>query len=192
MKKKLKLRNKFFPVNEPLISDKDIRSVVKILKAGWVSSDGPEVKKFENQLAKKIGKKYGICVSNGTTALEIAIKSLKLKKGSQIIIPNFTIISSALAVIKNNCIPILIDCDKTSWNMKLSEIKKKINNKTKCIIATHIYGYPLEIEKIKSICKKKKIILIEDAAEMLGHSYKNKQCGYYGDLSTFSFYANNI
>ena len=60
-------------------------------------------------------------------------------------------------MIKNNCIPILIDCDKTSWNMKLSEIKKKINNKTKCIIATHIYGYPLEIEKIKSICKKRKL-----------------------------------
>ena len=80
-------------------------------------------------------------------------------------------------MIKNNCIPILIDCDKTSWNMNLNEIKKKINNKTKCIIATHIYGFPLEIEKIKSIFKKKNIFLIEDAAEMLGHSYKNKQCG---------------
>jgi perosamine synthetase len=190
MKKKLKLNNKFFPVNEPLITEKDIKSVVKILKAGWVSSDGPEVKKFEAQLSKKVGKKYGICVSNGTTALEIAIKSLKLKKGSEIIIPNFTIISSALAVIKNNCIPVLIDCDRNSWNMNLNEIKKKINKKTKCIIATHIYGYPIEIEKIKSICKKKNIFLIEDAAEMLGHRYKNKQCGFYGDLSIFSFYAN--
>jgi len=190
MKAKLKLKNKFIPVNKPIITRQDIYSVKKALEKGWVSSDGPEVKKFEEKFSKKINKKYGICVSNGTTALEIAVKSLNLKKNSEIIIPNFTIISSALAVIKNNCIPVFVDCDRKTWNMSFDQILKKINKNTKCIIATHIYGYPCEIDKIKSICKKKKIILIEDAAEMLGHKYKKEQCGSYGDISTFSFYAN--
>ena len=191
MKKKLGLNKKtFFPVSMSNVTRKDIISVNKALKAGWISSEGPEVKKFEKNFSKYIGHKYAVAVSSGTAALEIAIKSLNLKKGDEIIIPNFTIISNALAAIKQDLKIKLIDCGKFDWNMDISQIKKNISKKTKAIIATHIYNFPLRIDLLKKICKKKKIFIIEDAAEVLGQKLNKKLCGSYGDISTFSFYAN--
>ena len=191
MKKKLGLNKKiFFPVSMPNVTRKDIISVNKALKAGWISSEGPEVKKFEKNFSKYIGHKYAVAVSSGTAALEIAIKSLNLKKGDEIIIPNFTIISNALAAIKQDLKIKLIDCGKFDWNMDISQIEKNISKKTKAIIATHIYNFPLRIDLLKKICKKKKIFIIEDASEVLGQKLNKKLCGSYGDISTFSFYAN--
>jgi len=191
MKKKLGLNKKtFFPVSTPNVTRKDVISVNKALKAGWISSEGPEVKKFEKNFSKYIGHKYAVAVSSGTAALEIAIKSLNLKKGDEIIIPNFTIISNALAAIRQDLKIKLIDCGKFDWNMDISQIKKNISKKTKAIIATHIYNFPLRIDLLKKICKKKKIFIIEDAAEVLGQKLNKKLCGSYGDISTFSFYAN--
>ena len=191
MKKKLGLNKKtFFPVSVPNVTQKDIISVNKALKAGWISSEGPEVKKFEKNFSKYIGHKYAVAVSSGSAALEITIKSLNLKKGDEIIIPNFTIISNALAAIKQDLKIKLIDCGKFDWNMDISQIKKNISKKTKAIIATHIYNFPLRIDLLKKICQKKKIFIIEDAAEALGQKLNKKLCGSYGDISTFSFYAN--
>tara|TARA_Y100001970_G_scaffold133625_1_gene164640 strand:- start:2105 stop:3226 length:1122 start_codon:yes stop_codon:yes gene_type:complete len=178
------------PVNKFKLTTEDKKLAIKALNKNWISSAGPEVKLFENKFKKLIGKKYCSSVSSGTAALEIALKIINLKKGDEVIIPNFTIISSAIAVIKQGAKPIPIDCDLYNWNMKIDLIEKNINKKTKAIIATHIYGYPIEIDKIKKICKKKNIILIEDAAEVLGHKYKGKHCGYFGDISIFSLYAN--
>ncbi|MDA9629416.1 DegT/DnrJ/EryC1/StrS aminotransferase family protein [Candidatus Pelagibacter sp.] len=178
------------PVSKPYILKQDINSVSKVMRAGWITSEGPEIKLFEKKISNFIKKKYASTVSNGTAALEIAVKSLNLNKGDEIIIPNFTIVSNLIAVVKNNLKPVVVDCDPITWNMNISQIESAINSKTKAIIATHIYGYPLEIDKIKKMCKKNKIFLIEDAAEMLGHKYKNEKCGYYGDISIFSFYAN--
>ena len=190
MKAKLKLNRKFIPVSIPYISKKDISSVNSVLKRGWISSDGPELKLFEKKFSKKINRKYSVAVSSGTAALEIAIKSLNLKKNDEVIIPNFTIISNALAVVKQNAKPILIDCDIKTWNIKLEDLEKKITKKTKAIILTHIYSFSNDMEKIIKICKKNKIFLIEDAAEVLGLKYKNRPCGSFGDIGTFSFYAN--
>lgn len=181
---------KFIPVSIPHVSNDDIHSINKVIKKGWISSDGPEVKTFENKFSKKINRKYSIAVSNGTAALEIAVKALGIKKNDEVIIPNFTIISNALAVIKQNAKPVLVDCDLETWNMNLDEIEKRINKKTKAIIVTHIYSFSNDMDKILKICKKYKIFLIEDAAEVLGLKYKNKMCGSFGDISTFSFYAN--
>ena len=191
MKIKLNLnKNKFIPVSIPVVSSEDIKSVNSVLKKGWISSDGPEVKIFESKFSKKINRKYSIAVSNGTAALEIAIKALGIKKNDEVIIPNFTIISNALAVIKQNAKPVLIDCDLKTWNINIDEIEKKISKRTKAIIVTHIYSFSNDMDKILKICKKYKIKLIEDAAEVLGLKYKKKMCGSFGDLSTFSFYAN--
>ena len=190
MKRKLKLNKKIIPVSVPHISNQDIKSVNNVLKKGWISSDGPEVKSFEKKFSKKIKQKYSVAVSNGTAALEIAIRSLNLKKNDEVIIPNFTIISNALAVIKQNAKPVLVDCDMKTWNIKLEDLEKNITKKTKAIIVTHIYSYSNDMDKIMKICKKNKIFLIEDAAEVIGLKYKNKYCGSFGDISTFSFYAN--
>ena len=191
MKTKSKLNKlKFIPVNIPHISNQDIKYVNRVLKKGWISSDGPEVKLFEKQFSKTINRRYSAAVSNGTAALEIAIKALNIKKNDEVIIPNFTIISNALAVVKQNAKPVLIDCDLKTWNIKIDDLEKKINKKTKAIIVTHIYSFSNDMDRILKICKKYKIFLIEDAAEVIGLKYKNRLCGSFGDISTFSFYAN--
>ena len=188
MKKKLNLNKKLIPVSIPHISKQDIKSVCRVLEKGWISSNGPDIKYFEKKFSKKIKQKFSVAVSNGTAALEIAIKSLNLKKNDEIIIPNFTIISNALAVIKQNLKPVLIDCDLQNWNIKLEDLENRITKKTKAIIITHIYSYSKD--KILAICKKNNLYIIEDTAEVLGLKYKNKYCGSFGDISTFSFYAN--
>ena len=191
MKIKLRLNKKnFIPVSKPFVSNKDIILVNKVLKKGWISSDGPEVKIFENLFSNKINRKYSIAVSNGTAALEIAIKSLGIKKNDEVIMPNFTIISNAISVVKQNAKPILIDCDIKNWNMKIEDIEKKITKKTKALLITHIYSFSNDMDKILKLCKKYKIYLIEDAAEVIGLKYKKKICGSFGDISTYSFYAN--
>ena len=190
MKKKSNL-NKFIPVNKPRITFKNANDVFKSVKSGWISSEGPEVKKFETGVSKFVKRKFATAVSNGSVALEIAIKSLNLRKGSEVIIPNLTIISSVLPLIRNNLTPIYADCETNDWNMTFAQVKKKVTKNTKCIIATHIYGYPCEIEKIVKFAKKKKIFVIEDAAEMFGHyNFKKKYYGSFGDISILSFYSN--
>ena len=181
---------KFIPVNEPLILSSDISKIKKVLSEGWISAEGPNVKQFENKFANFIGHKYGVTVANGTAALEVAVQSLNLPKNSEVLIPNFTIFSNAIACLKNNLKIKPIDCDKFNWNISINSIIKNISSKTKLIIATHIYNFPIEIDKLKNLCKKNKIILLEDAAEVFGQKYKNKMCGSFGDLTTYSFYAN--
>ena len=181
---------RFIPVNKPKIFSYDKTFVNQALKTNWISSEGPFVRKFEMNFSKYNKRKYGVAVSNGTAALEIAIKSLNLKKNSEVIIPSFSIISTANAVIKNNLKPILVDCDLDTWNMNINKTIKKITRKTRAIIITHIYGLPVDLRKIIEVAKKRKIIIIEDAAEVIGLKYNKKICGSFGDISTFSFYAN--
>ncbi len=190
MKNKLKLVKIKFPVNEPKIFDLEKKNVLKCLNTGWISSQGKFVTEFEKKFANFNKRKFGISVSSGTAALEIALKSLNLKKNDEVIIPTFTIISSIICIIKLGLKPVLVDSNIDNWNMSIEETLKKINRKTKAIIITHIYGFPVNMEKILYVAKKRGIKIIEDAAEMIGQKYKNKMCGSYGDISTFSFYAN--
>ena len=181
---------KFIPVNKPLITKADANRVYTVIKDGWISSEGSNVKKFEKNFSDFIGHKYSVAVSSGTAALEIAIKSLNLKKNDEVIIPNFTIISNALAVIKLGLKIKLIDCDLKNWNMNFQKVVSAITSNTKAIIITHIYNFPFRIDLLKKVCKKRGIFIIEDAAEVLGQKIYKKKCGGFGDISTFSFYAN--
>ena len=190
MKKKLRSKNKFIPVNVPRIFKDEKSNVKDCLDTGWISSEGSYVKKFESKFGKYNKRRYAIAVSSGTAALEIAIKSLNLKKGDEIIIPTFSIISTALCVIKFGLKPVLVDSNLSTWNMDVDEVIKKITTRTKAIIVTHIYGFPVDMSKILKIARKKRIRIVEDAAEMIGQTYYNKKCGSFGDISTFSFYAN--
>jgi len=181
---------KFIPVNRPLLTKSDLINVNKTLKSGWISSSGKEIINFEKKFSKFIGHKFGVTVSSGTAALDIAVKLAELKKGDEIIIPNFTIISNALPAIKEKVKLKVVDCEKHDWNLNLENIKKKITKKTKIIIATHIYNFPCRVDLIRKICDKKKIILIEDCAEAFGQKIYNERCGSFGHISIFSFYAN--
>ena len=181
---------KFIPVNTPLINNGDALSVSKSIKSGWISSEGPSVKEFELKIAKYLNRKFGSAVSSGTAALEIAIRSLGLNKNDEVIMPSFTIISNAMAIVKSSAKPILVDVDLDTWNIKIDDIEKKITKKTKCLMIPHIYGLANDMDKILKIAKKYNLYVIEDAAEVLGLKYKNKQCGSFGDISILSFYAN--
>lgn len=190
MKKKLNLFRNKIPVNTPKIFKQEKKYVLDCMKSGWISSQGKYVDLFEKKFSIYNNRRYGVAVSNGTAALEIALKALNLKKNDEVIIPTFTIISSILCIIKLGLKPVLVDSDLETWNMSVSKTLAKITKKTKVIILTHIYGYPIDMEKLLQVSKKKKIKIIEDAAEMIGQKYKGRKCGSYGDISTFSFYAN--
>ena len=132
MKQKLKLNKvNFFPVSKPTISKQDILAVNKTLKNGWISSNGPEINKFEKEFSKLVSRKYSTTVSNGTAALEVAIKALGITKDDEVLIPNFTIISNALAVLRQQATPVLIDCNLENWNIKIEDIEKKNYKKNK-------------------------------------------------------------
>ena len=190
MKIKLRSKSKFIPVNVPKIFNQEKINVKKCLEEGWISSEGKYVKKFEQTFSKYNKRIYGIAVSSGTAALEISMKSLNLRKGDEIIIPSFSIISTALCVIKLGLKPILVDSDLKTWNMDSVQVIKKITKKTKAIIITHIYGFPVDMKMILNVAKAKNIKIIEDSSEMIGQTYFKRKCGSFGDLSTFSFYAN--
>ena len=181
---------KIIPVNRPLIKGNEIKYVTDTIRSGWISADGMYVKKFEKEFAKVVSRKYAITVSSGTAALDIAIKSINIRKGDEVIVPAFTIISCLHEIVRQGGKPVLVDSDPETWNMKVSEVKKAITKKTKAIVVVHIYGLPVDIGPIIKIAKKNKIIVIEDAAEQLGQYYKNKPIGSFGDISAFSFFAN--
>lgn len=184
------MNNKFIPVNIPKLYNKEKANVINCVRTNWISSEGKFVKEFEKKFSQYNSRKFGVAVSSGTAALEVAIKALNLKKNSEVIIPSFSIIATALCVIKCGLKPILVDCSLSTWNMDPNTVLKKITKKTSAIIITHIYGLPVDLQKIIKISKKKNIKIIEDAAEVIGLKYKNKMCGSFGDVSTFSFYAN--
>ena len=178
------------PVNEPCFFGNERKYLLKCIKDGFISSVGQSVKEFERKFAKRLNRKFAISVSNGTAALQLAFESLNIKKEEEVILPSFTIISCILPIIRCGAIPILIDSDPVTWNMDVKKIEDKITSKTRAIIAPHIYGLPIDMDPLLKIAKKYKLKVIEDAAEVLGLKYKNKECGSFGDVSTFSFYAN--
>lgn len=180
----------FIPVNEPLLDGNEKKYLIECIDTGWISSEGPFVKAFEERMAETVGRKYGIALCNGTAALEVAVSALELQPGDEVIMPTFTIISCAAAIIRRGCIPILVDSDPATWNMDVSQIEAKITNRTKAIMVVHIYGLPVDMEPIINIATQYKLKIIEDAAEMHGQTYKGQPCGSLGEISTLSFYPN--
>ncbi|HRG87432.1 MAG TPA: DegT/DnrJ/EryC1/StrS family aminotransferase [Chitinophagales bacterium] len=178
------------PVNTPLLDGNEQEYVLKALKDGWISSEGPAVKEFEEKFAARVGRKHGIAVANGSVALDLAVVAAGIKEGDEVIMPSFTIISPATAVVRVGAKPILVDSDATTWNMDVTQIESKITAKTKAILVVHIYGLPVDMEPVMALAKKYNLLVIEDAAEMHGQTYNGQPCGSFGDISTFSFYPN--
>ena len=189
------------PVNQPLIYDREVEYVIECLRSGWISSAGRFIEEFESEWAAWCGMKYGIAVSNGTAALQVAVRCLDLKPGEEIIIPTFTIISCALAVIDAGGIPVLVDSEPRTWCMDVSKVEAKITERTRAIMAVHIYGHPVDMDPLQALAEKYNLVIIEDAAEVHGAEYLSvrhsaerawSRCGGLGHISTFSFYANKL
>ena len=180
----------FIPVNEPDLSGNEKKYLVECVETGWISSEGPYVTKFEEQMAARVGRKYGIAMCNGTAVLVAAVRALRLSRGDEVILPAFTIISCITAILESGLKPVLVDCEPRTYNADVSRIAAKITPRTRAIMVVHTYGLPVEMNRILELARKHNLRIIEDAAEMHGQTYHGQPCGSFGDISTFSFYAN--
>jgi perosamine synthetase len=175
-------------VNEPLFISDEKKYLAQCIDTGWVSSLGPFVKEFEEKISSFVGTKYGIAVTSGTAALEIAMGTIGIKPGDEVIMPTFTIISCPNAVLTYGGVPVFVDSEPETWNIDVQKIEEKITKKTKAIMPVHIYGHPCDMDTIGKLAKKYNLKIIEDVAESLGAEYKNKKLGTLGDISCFSFF----
>jgi perosamine synthetase len=180
------------PVNEPLLNDKSLKYVEECIRTGWISSEGAFIKAFEESWANYCGMTYGVAVSNGTTALELAVACLRLAPGDEVIMPTFTIISCALAILRAGAKPVLVDSEPRTWCLDVNAVAGKITPRTRAIMPVHMYGHPVDMDPLLELARKHDLVIIEDAAESHGAKYKGQTVGGIGDLSCFSFYANKI
>ena len=177
-------------VNEPLLNGNEKKYLAECIDSGWISSEGPFVGRLEKGFADYVGRAHGIAVCNGSVALDVALQALELPKGSEVILPSFTIISCAGAIVRAGLIPVVVDSDPLTWNMDVGQVAAKISAKTSAIMVVHIYGLPVDMEPIVSLARDHGLKIIEDGAEQIGQTYRGKMIGSFGDVSTFSFYPN--
>lgn len=180
------------PVSEPLFDGNEKKYLNQCIDEGWISSEGPFVKEFEEKFSSYLGSRYGVAVCNGTVALETALFAAGITKGAEVIMPAFTIISCAAAALRLGAKPVLVDSEPETWNMDVTQIEGKINDRTRAIMPVHIYGHPVDMDPVIELAEKYNLKVIEDAAEVHGALYKGKKAGAIGDVGSFSFYANKI
>ena len=181
-----------YNVAEPDIGDLEREYLIRAYDSGWISSLGEFINHFESEFARFTNCKYAVSVSNGTVALQLALKAMNIKEGDEVILPSFTFVATAASIVHCGAIPVFVDSSPETGTMSPSLFKKAITLKTKAVIPVHIYGHPADMEQINSIAKKNNIVVIEDAAEAHGAMYKGEKVGGLGDMATFSFYGNKL
>ncbi len=189
-----KLREKYakIAIAKPNIGPIEKKYVNEALNSGWVSSAGPMVSQFEKVFSDFIGARYGVAVANGTVALDLALLALGIGPGDEVIVPSFTFAASVNAIIHAGAKPVFVDSSFYDWNVDPQKIEDVINNKTRAIIVVHVYGIPARMGEILKIAKRRKLFVIEDAAEAHGALYGDRKTGSLGDVGCFSFFGNKI
>ena len=187
------------PVYEPRLGNREKELLAECIDTGWVSSEGPFVSEFEGRFSHYIGTQYGVAVCNGTAALEAALYGIGVRKGDEVIMPSFTIISCALAALRLGARPVLVDIDPDTWNMDTTQLESKITQRARAIMPVHIYGLPVDMDPVLECAADHDLKIVEDAAEAHGAEYFSRKkgnrwtkCGNISDVSCFSFYANKI
>lgn len=188
----LEYMNYKIPVSSPLIGDDDKKAVIECLESNWISGVGGFVDQFESAFSRYVDCKFGVATNSGTTSLHLALASLGLKKGDEIIIPTFTMIASINAAEYLGLNSILVDADPNIWTMDTDTIKSQITDKTRAIMAVHIYGHPENMKIINELASKFGLYVIEDAAEAHGAEVEGRKVGSLSNVGSFSFYANKI
>jgi UDP-4-amino-4,6-dideoxy-N-acetyl-beta-L-altrosamine transaminase len=178
---------KFIPYGHQWIDEEDIEEVVKVLRSDWITT-GPKIEEFENALCRYVGCQYAVAVNSGTSALDIAVQTLKLPENSEVITTPFTFVATSNAILYNNLKPVFVDIEKETRNINPDEIRKKITDKTRAIIYVDFAGHPCDIEEIKEIAKEHDLYLIEDASHASGAEYNGKKVGNFADMTVFSFH----
>ena len=181
------------PVFEPVITEDEIAMVVDALRKGEVSGTfGKYIEDFENEFAAYCGCKYGVAVNSGTSALHLAVAALDLEKGDEVLVSASTNIATALAALHNGAVPVPVDSEPETWNLDLDLIEGLITPKTKAIIPVHLYGHPVDMDRLMEIANRHKLIVIEDCAESHGATVRGRMTGSFGHMACYSFYANKI
>tara|TARA_A100001011_G_scaffold284875_1_gene295329 strand:+ start:4813 stop:6258 length:1446 start_codon:yes stop_codon:yes gene_type:complete len=183
-------RVKSIPIASPYLEGNELKYITDCIKSNWISSSGKYIDKFESLFKKYHNGRESITVSNGTNALHLALLSLGIKKGDEVIVPNLTFAATINSIIYTGATPVLADIKEDSLNINIESIIDKITSKTRAILIVHLYGNPCEMNEIVKISKKHKLLLIEDCAEAIGSEYGGQKVGTFGDVATFSFFGN--
>lgn len=180
------------PVASPSLDGNERVYVLDCLESGWISSQGSYLRKFEAAFAEFLGVEHALAVSNGTVALHLALVALGIGPGDEVIVPDLTFAASASAVIHAGAVPVLVDVERTSWTLDLNKAASAIGPRTRAIMPVHLYGQPVDMDGVKTLADRHGLLVVEDAAEALGSTWKGRRVGSFGDASTFSFFANKI
>ncbi|MBF0123646.1 MAG: DegT/DnrJ/EryC1/StrS family aminotransferase [Candidatus Omnitrophica bacterium] len=185
-----KIPQRKISVCQPYLGGREMEYVTEALKDGWISSSGKYVTAFEEEFAKYCGVCHGIAACNGTVAIHLALVALGIKSGDEVIIPSFTMIATAAAVVYTGAKPVFVDADPLTWNIDVNKIEEKLTSKTKAIMPVSIFGNPCQMDEIRLLARKHGLSVIEDGAESHGAEYKGKKVGSLSDITAFSFFAN--
>jgi dTDP-4-amino-4,6-dideoxygalactose transaminase len=180
------------PVNMPLLGKEEINAATRVLKSGILTGrlgSGPMAKKFEDNFANFAGAKHAVAVNSGTAALHMALWAKNVKKGDEVILPSFTFIATAEAVALVGARPIFVDIRPDTYSIDPEKIEPAITSRTRAIMPVDLYGLPAEVDKIRGIADKHKLVVVEDAAQAHGASYKGKPPGHFADVACWSLYA---
>lgn len=180
----------FIPIYEPFLEGNEKKYVLDCLESGWISSKGSYIEKFEKAFMHYTGAKHATTVSNGTVALHLALETLGIREGDEVIVPTFTYVASVNTIMHAGATPLFVDSEETTLQINLEAVIKKITPKTKAILAVHLYGIACDIVALAKICQQHNLFLIEDCAEALGTFIHQKHVGTFGHVSTFSFFGN--
>ena len=178
------------PVYQPSLSGNEKKYVIDCLDSNWISSKGKYVSLFEESFSEYIGARYSLTVCNGTMALHLALVTLGIGVGDEVIVPTLTYIASVNSIVYTGATPVFVDSLSETWQIDPDDIERHITKNTKAILAVHLYGHPCDMNRLQEIVKKHRIFLIEDSAEAIGSRYKNQHVGTFGDIGVFSFYGN--
>ncbi len=178
------------PIYKPYLTGREKEYVNQCLNSSWISSKGQFIELFEKGFAQYINSPYATSVSNGTVAIHLALKTLEIGPGDEVIVPTFTYVASVNTIIQAGATPVFVESIESTLQLDTEDVLRKITKHTKAIIAVHLYGLSCDMEKIVKICTENNLLLIEDCAEAFGTYYKNQHVGTFGDIGTFSFFGN--
>jgi perosamine synthetase len=188
----LDLQTRIIPVCEPTLNGNEAEYVLDCIESNWISSAGKYIPRFEEAFAEACGTRYGVACVNGTVALHLALATLGIGPGDEVILPTFTMIATINAVTYTGATPVLVDSEPVTWNMDLNQVADKITPRTRIVIPVHTYGHPVDMDPLLELAERHGFYIIEDAAEAHGAEYKGRRAGSLGHAGCFSFYANKV
>lgn len=180
------------PIATPYLDGKEKELLNKAIDSGWISSKGEFIQRFEEGFSRYCGTRYGVAVSNGTVALHLALLAVGIGRGDEVIVPTFTFAATANAVLYAGATPVFVDCGEDDWNMDPALVAKAVTRRTRAVIPVHVYGNPCDMEALRTVARRRGLVIVEDCAEAHGAYHAARKVGSFGAVSCFSFYGNKI